>query len=193
MRRYNRVGSEEVELGSDAAGEQETTGEVEVSVAQVGLPHRKLQVDLDWAVERFKGVACPKEVAAGKNVRVIYKGKMLVDGQTLRQAGLEKNGFLHVAISDHASPVEEPSEDVPIDVDDDVQFRMMLQPPPEGTNADLLLGFLMGFLLGVLALICLWQPRISRKQRTGLLLGAMLSLLFSFLQMKADADQRGSN
>merc|ERR550514_101061 len=61
---------------------------------------------------------------------------------------------------------------------DDDRFS---REPNIGTRFDFALGLVLGMLLGFIALIWVWQWRVSRRQKMGIMLGIMINIIFSFM------------
>ena len=55
----------------------------------------------------------------------------------------------------------------------------MLNDPAEGTNADFMCGLSLGFFLGVVMVFMLWEVRMSRQQRLGVVTGIVANGLFA--------------
>eukprot|EP00761_Pharyngomonas_kirbyi_P000497 gb/GECH01000497.1/.p1 GENE.gb/GECH01000497.1/~~gb/GECH01000497.1/.p1 ORF type:complete len:268 (+),score=55.80 gb/GECH01000497.1/:1-804(+) len=55
------------------------------------------------------------------------------------------------------------------------------QRMPEGTNMEMFYGIILGFLLGFLTIILLAENAVSRKQKTGVLIGLCCNVWFSCL------------
>jgi len=58
-------------------------------------------------------------------------------------------------------------------------FDNMLNDPAEGTNADFMCGLSLGFFLGVVMVFMLWEVRMSRQQRLGVVTGIVANGLFA--------------
>jgi hypothetical protein len=50
-----------------------------------------------------------------------------------------------------------------------------------GTYRDLLFGILLGFIFGGIAILCVWDRGMSHRQKMGIIVGVMLSLLINLL------------
>lgn len=58
-------------------------------------------------------------------------------------------------------------------------FDNLLNDPAEGTNADFMCGLSLGFFLGIIMIFMLWELRMSRQQRMGVIMGIMMNGLFA--------------
>mmetsp|Transcript_26257 Transcript_26257/g.36580 ORF Transcript_26257/g.36580 Transcript_26257/m.36580 type:complete len:223 (+) Transcript_26257:112-780(+) len=167
---------------------------MELFILQAGRGRRKVTVSRSWTVQEFKERIFPEEVAANKNIRTIFQGKLLQDQATLEESGLQDNAFVHISICDFSPGlVNNPEDDNhnannhgPYGDIEDAQIpQWLLQAhfTRQGSNGDFILGFIMGFFLGVLTLIWVWQRAVPRRQKLGIMLGFMCNLLLSFIQV----------
>lgn len=53
-------------------------------------------------------------------------------------------------------------------------------PAPEGSIGHFCLGFILGFLLGIIMVFWLWERRLPRRQKMGILVGMSLNLILQF-------------
>jgi uncharacterized membrane protein len=49
----------------------------------------------------------------------------------------------------------------------------------QGTNADFMCGLSLGFFLGIIMIFMLWELRMSRQQRMGVIMGILMNGLFA--------------
>ncbi len=160
-----------------------------------GSGNRDVQGIPSWTIEKLKNYAFPSERKANMNVRLIRAGRLLHDGQTLKECNIEEGSFVHCAITENRSLVfGERNEDAGANSGElvnsnggeveDVQVpQWLLQGHMQrnGSSGDFLLGFVMGFFLGILTLIWVWQPSVPRRQKVGILAGMACNLVFSIL------------
>lgn len=143
-----------------------------------------------WTVAQLKDAAFPAEMAAGKNVRLIYNGRVMPAEDTLTSLGVESGCFLHFSVADkigrsgtNASGLQRSDEDGG-DVHGDAylawqQYQLnqdeqaMNFETPEGTTGDLALGFFIGFFIGIFAVFWIMQRRVPRRQKAGIIFGIM--------------------
>jgi|NOAtaT_7_FD_contig_21_9242233_length_723_multi_8_in_0_out_0_1 hypothetical protein len=187
---YQRVPAED-QLSSPAETELVVRSVVKITVFQSGKEKLEPEVDLSWAVREVKERLFSEDLHAGKNIRIIFQGKMLTDDMILSDSGVKEKSFLHVSITEPVSAV--PSAPVSVegqerDLEAAELERLALayenyQPPPvvEGSSAEFVLGFAMGFVLGFLALLWVYQPLTSRKQKLGIILGVFSSSIYAIL------------
>lgn len=165
---------------------------VPIKIMQLGKDTISVHVNLGWSVSEMKQRVFSEDVSAGKNIRIIHFGKMLNDIDILSEAGVKENAFLHVSITDRvaavASPVNAAGEgDLNnSELENAAAFEEMKQfneedfvVRSEGTRGDFALGFAMGFVIGIIMLIWVWQPRIPRKQKLGIIAGICFNMLMS--------------
>lgn len=184
------VGSEDI--GPDA---------FEFSVLMVGQPNRTLRASPEWTVLQLKEKYFLAECVEGKTVRLILRGKLLRDDDTLEASGLGEGSFVHCAVTrGRGLVVNDPQSEnhqamgAPggLREFDDAQVPRWLlhgQGPRQGTNGDFMLGFVMGFFLGILTLIWVWQRSVPRRQKVGILLGMSCNFLFSIMTSNPEQAQ----
>jgi len=191
-------------------------GMTSVKIIQLGLGTKLIHVNLDWTIEEFKQHVFPEDVSKNKNIRVIFSGKLLKNEEHLANCGVKENSFLHIAISDtqplqhHAAVAEaEQGEAGPAGAEfgvhgqQDLEAMMAEQARYEqyaatnqGTLGDFIVGFAMGFVIGMIMVIWIWQPRLSKRQKAGILCGISFHLLLSYFNANKNgshADSTGSS
>jgi hypothetical protein len=187
---YRRVDNEGIEFSDESPNRD---GLVTIKIMQMGKENLSAHVDLDWKIDQLKTSVFSEDLDKGKNVRVIFSGKILNDHEVLRNCGIKEGSVLQVAITDAVPQVQIPiaaaqrhdleeNPEIPPEFLYEQQEAMMMN---EGTNAELLFGFSLGFMLGFIVLVLLWQPRTSRKQRIGILLGVGLHIVLSYNEERA--------
>lgn len=193
---YQRVGTDEdLELGRIPTDTTKDNSMVDVRIAQVGSSNKTVQIDLDWTTETFKRSCFPEEHSSGKNIRVIYQGKQLENSTRLSAAGVKPNVFIHVSITEprRTSEVDIDShtgEEVDLERDRALAEELQLAMgggnglegfvQRDGNIVDFAVGFCLGLLLGPLMLMWVFQPRITRMQRKGILAGVLFRIIYRF-------------
>jgi len=187
---------------SNESSSQIEGDQMKLILCRVGLPNKPVTVGYNWTTLQLKQHAFTDELAANKNVRLIFQGKLLSDDRVLTSYGIKTESYVHCAITDPRPPEPE-AQSADVDLEDQSQddlsrlpawmiaeHQMAMMQPREGTGADLLLGFVMGFVLGVLALLWMWQ-RVPRKQKIGILFGLVCNLFFSFIRINLGSNTSG--
>lgn len=158
--------------------------------------------DFRWSVGETKKQLFPDQHST-KRIRFISRGKLLDDDDATLGDFVEEAGHIHVSITDLRRPGEA-DESGSIEAGEmndgdqlveDLRLARMLQfgtaeewdgPPGEemqrareGTTAEFLLFFVAGALLGFVMLIFLFQARLTRKKRMGILVGIACHVLYN--------------
>lgn len=139
----------------------------------------------------------------GKNVRLIYQGRVLADDASLASCGVESGAFLHCAVTNRlALPVAQPvGGEAGSDGEQLIEGPEWLQEAAregspewqaayahdngasqprgsrEGTWAEFMLGVFLGVGLRWFATIWLWQRNVSRRTKLGILAGMVLRMV----------------
>lgn len=132
------------------------------------------------------------------DLELVFMGQKLKDEDTLESAGIEDGMSIHcVKISKKSEKEAEP-----VTHNDDADGRLaaglliapqvdadglgLSREPNIGTRFDFALGLVLGMLLGFISLIWVWQWRVSRRQKMGIMLGIMINVMFSFMRNPED-------
>mmetsp|Transcript_9316 Transcript_9316/g.13980 ORF Transcript_9316/g.13980 Transcript_9316/m.13980 type:complete len:222 (-) Transcript_9316:164-829(-) len=188
---YHPVPAEDTGENKDKNEASET---IQLNLFQVGKSKRQVEASPSWTVSKFKEKVFPDEVKDGKNVRLIFQGKLLTDDMSLKASGLQEGSFVHCSICNFNNAVVNNPQDDNHNANHGALQRDLeeAQIPPwllhaqftrQGTTGDFILGFIMGFFLGVLTLIWVWQRAVPRRQKLGIMLGFGCNLLLSFIQV----------
>jgi len=159
---------------------------INVQIKTLNDPILNFTLPKSNTVHQLKNLIIENQNLQGKWLRLIYQGKILEDDQPLSTySDLKDNCFIHCAVSDEPPAshtiAEQPQNDREIDLEQ-LERGLLLSDNErssnptsveflnvEGTNVDLFFGMLMGFLLGVIMLLWLWEPSLSRRQKIGIL------------------------
>jgi len=130
------------------------------------------------------------------DLELVFMGQKLKDEDTLESAGIEDGMSMHcVKISKKSEKEAEPLYD---DADGRLAAGLLIAPqvdadglglsrePNIGTRFDFALGLVLGMLLGFISLIWVWQWRVSRRQKMGIMIGIMINVFFSFMRNPED-------
>lgn len=129
---------------------------------------------------------------------MISRGKLLDDDEAILKDFVEDAGHIHISITERRRPgeAEEQSGAIePIDADEnqlleDLRLARVLQfgteawdpdeatQTREGTNVEFIFFFVAGLLLGFIMLIFLFQARLTRKKKLGILTGIAVHVLY---------------
>jgi len=189
--------------------DQENLDEDDEETPLTPLPHKlnlhisgrtdtwKASCDLDWKVAEAKKRLFPKE-SETMRIRMICRGKMLSEDAARLGDSVEDGGHLHISITERRRPDEDEPEvseagnehqevllqdfllatrianEEPVWNDENPQERRM------GTNVEFVLFATAGMFLGFIMLIFLFQYRITRKKRLGILVGVSIHMMISF-------------
>jgi hypothetical protein len=197
-----------MEIPPSNASMAEDESMINIKVMQLGKDTISIRVNPDWSVEEFKSKVFSEDYSKGKNVRVIYFGKMLTDSDTLKGVGVKDNSFLHVSVSERPvipsvlqnavspqNPLDQEAADYAFALEEQKQFNPEDFEPPgggEGSNGDFALGFAMGFVIGMIMMIWIWQPRIPRKQKVGIICGICFNLFMSYMDRSRNGQDQSS-
>jgi len=230
---YQRLSNEEVEVApstdslsntihtTETESPSETTGlqcipegQFRVNILSVGKPDKTpTSCDPKWTVKQLKTHAFPTETSEGKNVRFIFLGREILDGQILEDCGIVNESFVHCSISapkppQSQTPEEAATPNANVDLEaglSDIEREQQLQGVMwrrqasinmeaaglnNGTTMDLVLGFLLGLFLGIVTLLWVWTGRPSRKQRIGIFMGIMLNLAYRSMSLSGGTDNQ---
>jgi len=194
---------EDIELGEGGNAADTSDKNIRVRFLQVGQPVVESTVDPNWSILDVKQRVFSEQFEAGKNIRIIYSGRILNDVESLTMIGVKSNSFMHVAINDRVAPnpASAPEAENNSERDGDEQAGVANDPElaqfqeadfvisNEGTMGDFVMGFALGAIIGMMMLLWVWQPRISRKQKVGILMGV---LAHYFLANMNSEDTSGS-
>lgn len=198
-RRMRSSSYEQIPLSEPLPQEDLEQGGVEVFLLKVSMPRESVRTNLESTGSAFKRQFFGKEIDEGKNVRLIFSGKMLTDDKTLKELGVREKSSIHVSISDFVGSlvplVTDPEADVPSLEEDDARLARELADlersfefspahfvERDGHQVEFFLGFIIGYLIGPLMLIWVWQPRVSRRLKLGILIGVGCSIGLSLFR-----------
>jgi hypothetical protein len=157
----------------------------------------KASCDLDWKVAEAKKRLFPKE-SQNMRIRMICRGKEIADDSARLGDSVEDGGHLHVSITARRTPDEEEGETTEVASENqDVLLQDFLlatrianeepawneenpQDRRMGTNVEFVLFATAGMFLGFIMLIFLFQYRITRKKRLGILVGVSIHMMITF-------------
>jgi len=158
---------------------------------------KKASCDLDWNVAEAKKHLFPKQ-SDTMRIRMICRGKLLADENARLGDTVENNGHLHISITERRRPDEEVGEDTEVANENPnillqdflLATRIANERPTwneenqqerrMGTNIEFLLFATAGMFLGFIMLIFLFQNRITRKKRLGILVGVSIHSIIRF-------------
>lgn len=89
-------------VSSTEAAESSTTApdNLEVTFFQVSKPKKIVSISKDLTVKDLKELAFADDVALNKRIRFIHHGQVLDDRKVLKDTGLMRSQFVHVAVTD---------------------------------------------------------------------------------------------
>lgn len=144
------------------------------------------------------------------DIHLIYMGRKLEDDETVSSTGIDQ-GTVHCLFMRRPDPNEQKDEAViQVEEAEGINFLITQQDielqqrwdqqnhrdglpsgATVGTQVDFAVGLLMGILLGFIALLWVWQWRVSRKKKMGILLGIVINLIFSFTNDDSEDEEDG--
>merc|ERR1712217_754149 len=87
------------EAHAPSEGEQDTDFDDFIFLLSLDGTKRKVGILNNWRIWELKDKYFKKELEDGKNVRLIYRGKLLQDAMFMNTYNIPTNGFIHVSIS----------------------------------------------------------------------------------------------
>jgi len=178
-----QIGETEQTTGTDVdvSGDGEELEPPFITLCRVGRPNTRHTIKTEWTVEQLKQELFPTEFAANQRIRFIFQGKILEDADTLAQAGIDHDAFVHCVITEARSEEEIAAADQ--ELAEESQFPRQLvgfHQDSVGTHTEFVLGFFLGAFLGIFMLIWLWQPRMSRRHKLGILCGIFTNMFLNY-------------
>lgn len=188
-----------------AAGESSSLdGLTQIKIIQIGSGAKPVHVDLDWTIEELKKRLFPEDVEKNRNIRVIFNGKLLANELHLSEVGIKSNSFLHISITDFqpasisntSSSASVPNgivvnnevvlhgeHDLEAMVAEQARLERSHQEATRGSIGDFIVGFALGFVIGMIMVVWIWQPRLSKRQKLGILCGITAHLVLSYVNV----------
>lgn len=131
-------------------------------------------------------------MSSGKNVRLIFCGKLLEDSKKISDYGISNQDIIHAVVNESKTTVQPSAPPVPnneadeLDIEnEELQEYFYDEQDIEGTNYDLLWGMIFGYLLSILMLFCLLTRRFNRKMRLGVIFGIFLNIWMIYTSDKS--------
>ena len=196
MLTHNGSAYRRVENSADAIefSEDSPSSSLELKIMQMGKDTLSVQVAPQSSVAQLKRQVFGEDLDKGKNVRMIFAGKLLRDQELINDCGLKDGSFIQVSITDaiavQSQPVEDNDAQQAVEIPPELYYEQNYVENNEGHNAEFLLGLSLGFMLGFIVLIILWQPRASRKQKLGVLVGVFLHIFLSYNDERARQEKK---
>ena len=164
-----------------------------------------MYVDPAKTVRAAKEALFPTEFGEGKNIRFIFRGKLLQDEHTLQDSGVADGAFLHTSITDlrpdpapvaagaagvaGAARLDEENPEIPAWM---LREAMLEVEQPEGTTGDFVFGLFLGFLLQFFALCWLMSPHVPKRQKLGIVTGLSMYMFYTISTVQQNQDGSGS-